>query len=172
MCLGEGVAPLRRRKTPLSGRSAAARPLRSGNSGRLLESLACPSVQVCPGRSGMPSHEKRHEGPGAPPPPPLVPHRRPPLPSHSRTFWSHGKRPLRDHRVSRGAGPSGSRPAAGCRGLLPLLAPPDLRVRFPHGAVSQPSCEPSEELTAFQGIFPGRWPHLTAWLFGQGCSRL
>lgn len=30
----------------------------------------------------------------------------------------------------------------------------------------------SEELTAFQGIFPGPWPLFTAWLVGQGCSRV
>lgn len=45
--------PPRRRKAPLSVRSAAARPLRSGNSEQLLESLACPASrcalasQVC-----------------------------------------------------------------------------------------------------------------------------
>lgn len=55
--------PTKEEKNPLSVSREAARSLYSGNSERLLGSLASPGVQVCPGQSGVPPHEKKQEGP-------------------------------------------------------------------------------------------------------------
>ena len=84
---GEGVAHQGAETAPLSARGLAAR---SGNTEQLLESLACPGVQVCPGQPGVSSYEEKPEGPSV--------HRCLPVPELSLYF---GKRPLQDDCVSR-----------------------------------------------------------------------
>lgn len=95
---------------------------------------------------------------------------RPPRPSPCQSFGWLGKRRLPCRPVPRGRG---TRRLAGCGGRLRLLALPDLRIRSFSAQGGGPAtlrAVGSEALPAFQGIFPGPWPRLPAWLFGQRCS--
>lgn len=120
-------------------RSAAARSLRSGNSEQLLESLACPSVQVCPGQSGVSSYEERHEdlvSTPAPLPPTLA------FPCQSFPYTWEAP-PSRSPWV-----PMGLDPLLLCRrqGVGAPFPPHSTRfhISSPPWAVSQSGCEPSD----------------------------
>lgn len=124
MCLGKAW-PTKKEKNPLSVRREAARSLHSGNSGRLLGSLASPRAQVCPGQSGVPPHEQKPEGPSVH----LWPCCHPLL--STNLCVSSGSGPVT---IAVGPGP---RPSAvvpsgcGAGACLSLLGPPDLHVPFP-----------------------------------------
>lgn len=77
------------------------------------------------------------------------------------------------HTWERGTRPSAVMQAAGCGGCFRCSLYQISRSFSTLGTVpDRLRAIGSEELTAFQGIFPGSWPRLTAWLFGQCCLRV
>lgn len=148
MCPGKAW-PAEGGTAPLSAGSVAARPLRSGNSEQLLESLAGPSVQVCPGQSGVSSQEKRHEGPSVHPCPTAT--------HLGQGFPFTGEAPCSGWPRVR---PLGLDPLLSCRWrgarAPPFLTAPDPHVRGPPWVVSPWGCEPSHLRSSllFKASFP------------------
>lgn len=136
MCALGRRGPPRRRKAPLSVSREAARPLRTGNSERLLESLARPGLQVCPGQSGVSSHAKRPGGPRVCPRP--LPTPAFPLPE---PLAGSGSAPFLVALCPVGAGPAVLLGVEGA--FASLLCQIFASLRFPHRAAAQPRCEPS-----------------------------
>lgn len=160
---GEGVAPQGGESLPAAGEELGA--ARSGNTEQVLEGSACPPSPGARLASPLVSpSEEKPEGPSVP----LCP------PGQScLSLWE--------------APPSGSPCVPGaldrlllfygawglCLPSTPPCTPGSLCSLSALGSV--PAKLPmvgAEVLAAFQGIFPGSWPRLTAWLFGQGCSRV
>lgn len=162
---GEGVAPQGGESLPAAGEELGA--ARSGNTEQLLGSSACPPSPGATRPASCVAFRRQARGPW-----------RPPLPAWPELSVSVGSASVRVAVRSWGTRPS----AVILRGVgafPPLLHPPTSRTPGSPCSLSALGSVPAtlptvgaEVLAAFQGIFPGSWPRLTAWLFGQGCSRV
>lgn len=131
MRLGEAW-PTEQEKSPRVCEESGCQACRSGNSERLLGSLACPCVQVCPGQSGVSSMKR---GTGALVSTPAPPPRTPAFPCQSSacTWDDHGSPGLDPLLLGSQWGVGAPSPPHSTR----------FHVRFPPRAVSQSGRWPS-----------------------------